>query len=414
MSSLKFFLNDSKFYLFSKVFQGLLFIFNLKVFTFFLQPIDYGQFSSLHVTLTIFVLFSTAWIGASIIRLSPKEKSNPLFFSSLMILLIITLLITTIFLFIFFNLFSTIFKDKNIYFYLNIIFYYYSACIYNYLLNFYRADREPEKYAIIVLFQSVSSLVFPILSLLVFKDSIMSIFISLSLSNILPILWILKNKSEHLKSLKWDKKYISEILSYGLPAIFIQLFVSLTMFSDQLILKYFNFHEQVGIYAANYTLIDKSINIISSVFITSLQPILFEIWENETPQKAYVFFKKILGIYLLIAISICFSMYFLYNFIVKYILSPSYNIGNLFIYIMIGSLLLSLSNFFSEILNVNKKTGLIAIIYGITFTISFITNIFFVPSMGMKGTALVNILSYSMLFIGMGISSKYYLQKSKT
>ena len=406
----KAFYGDAKFYFFSKVFQGFSFLISLKVFTHFLSPVDFGTYSTISVTLTAFVLFSTTWIGATIIRLQPKYGTNDAFLSSLTSLLFLTLTISSVILIIIFSF--SLFGDANFIFLLLVLVIFLATSIFNYLLCFYRASRESNIFAYLTFFQAITFLFVSFIFLWVFKGGVKMIFLAQLFSLIIPIIYILRNNTILLKFFYWDKKIIIEILSYGLPAIFIQLFVSFAMFSDQLILKYYNLHDQVGIYAANYTLIDKSINVIGSIFITSFQPILFGLWENESPQKAYVFFNKILRMYFVVIVILSLSIYLSYDLLVKYILDSNFYMGNSFSYILMGSILLSLSNFYSEILTANKKTGLIAIIYGVATIISLVANLYFVPSMGMKATAMVNVLTYSILFVGMFIMSQLYLRKT--
>lgn len=406
---LKSFFGDAKLYFISKILQGISFLICLKLYTYFLNPIEFGQYSTVLVTTTIFLLFTTTWINAAMIRLSHGIE-EPLGFTQTGFTLNIYVLIGGGGILTMILSFFSIFSSLNWSTIIIVVVYYFSLGIFNFLLVTYSIVRNVSKYSYYLILQTVLSIFFAWI-LLEYKKDYSNVFFAHVISLFIVFTIIFKEIKCFFKKLSIKKEYFNKILKYGLPVIFIQLFVSLTMFSDQLILKYFGFHEQVGIYAANYTLVDKSINIISSVFITSFQPILFGLWEKETPQKAYAFFKKILSIYILIATTICLGIFFTYDIIVKYILTPSFNIGNLFIYIMLGSVLLSLSNFFSEILNANQKTGLIAFIYGIAFAVSFITNMYYVPSMGMRATTHVNILSYSVLFIGMVIASSYYIRR---
>lgn len=412
MSNFKIFIGDGKYYFASKFLQGIFFLVNLKIFTYFLPPIKYGEYSVVLIILTTFILISNTWLSASILRLSSKNKHSVLFQSSLNYIFTFS-----VFLSIFLLVFLLVLININ--FSLNIdlakiliyIFYYLSSTFFIYFQTFFRAERRTKVFTFSTIVQALFSIFFTVFLLSTKIDQITAIFLGLSLANLFGIIYLLSFKKFVFSVTENDKGLIGRILQYGIPVIFIQLFVCLTMFSDQLVLKYFGFSKELGAYAANYTLIDKSINILSSIVISTFQPIMFQMWERKSKKESYKFFNKILTLLLILSFLLSISLYFFYDLVVNLLFTSEYSMPDLFLYILAGSILLSFGNFYSEILNVFEKTKMIALIYSVSFIVGFSANIIFVPEYGIKATAMINILSYSVLFLGMFIMSKFYLKK---
>jgi O-antigen/teichoic acid export membrane protein len=390
---IKAFIGDAKFYFFSKIFQGCSFLLTLKIYTYFLNPKEFGEYSVLSISATMFSLFTTTWITASTIRLFPIFESKESFFKTHLSLLLLTLGLCVIPIIIFVLNFRKIISDINFEYYFLVYVFYLALCFFNFLTGFYSAARESKTFAFFVFLQSFLGLVLSFILLFFFGKNIKNIFYAQIISYLIPIIFIVYNKYQDF-GLNWDKDIVKQTLSYGLPAIFISLFGNLVMSSDQLLLKYYKYHEQVGIYAANYSFIDKSINIVSNIFITSFRPILYKLWEEKKYIEVKVFFKKVISIYICIALFISVTIYSIYEIVIGYLLNSNYSLGKSFIYILIGSVLLSIGNFFSEIISLQKKTWIIAFVYIIAFGVSISLNVIYIPLYGVKAAVYINIPTY--------------------
>lgn len=412
---LKSFFNDAKFYFLVRGLLSIAFLLSIKIYTYFLDTTHYGVYSVVFFMITIFSVCTTSWLSASIVRMYPEWTTQKINFTPT----VLTLLISTLSLFapILFTIlyvskytgFLPIDLDTIIY----SLAYFIVLSIFNFLIARFSAMREVKTLTIYSVFQFFFGVALATILLKMTDLGFNSILLGQTISYSLFCIYILYK--QNLLPVKWtiDKEIFHEILQYGIPVLFLNIAANLLISSDQLVLKYFNFNEQLGAYAANYTLTDKSITVMTGIFSTAYAPIMFGIFETEDSSKAYGFFYKLISIYFVVAIPLVVFIYYWYDEIFGLLINGNYRMIEIVPFILLGSLFLNVSNIFSDILTLNKKTKLMAFCYVLPLIMSIGLNFYFIPLHGAKAASIVTAISYFSLMISTVSCALYYIQKSR-
>jgi O-antigen/teichoic acid export membrane protein len=412
---LKSFFSDLKFYFFIKAFMSLFFLLSLKIYTNTLSITEYGSYAILIFVINLCAVFFSSWLSASAIRFYPEHKNDTrLLYNTIITVSTISLLGALPFLAILFFYIKKIVIETNILIISLAILQILIQSFFLVLSGFNSAERNLKRLTIYSFSQALIALVLSLLFLKIYNGGIAGILIGSILSY--SILSAIMFENQLLKSFKptFDKVLFKQIIQYGVPLFFFNLLASILISSDQIILKYYNFNEQVGAYAANYTLIDKSLTVVTSLITVTYTPILFSEWEKNGKKVAYSFFNKILSIYIPVSLLIIVVFFIAYNLISGMILPEKYKLPSIVPYILLGSFLLNTSNIFSEIFTLNKKTLLLTCCYLLPATISIIGNIIYIPKYGIQGAAYMTSISYFILMISVIGFAIYLIRKKDT
>ena len=84
----------------------------------------------------------------------------------------------------------------------------------------------------------------------------------------------------------FDKTVLKKLWAYGAPLTFLYLFISVINLSDRLFIEIMLGSEDVGLYAAGYTLTQSTIGIVGSVIHLASFPLIVKAYEKEGLSKA--------------------------------------------------------------------------------------------------------------------------------
>jgi O-antigen/teichoic acid export membrane protein len=410
---LKTFFSDLKFYFFIKASASLFFLLSLKLYTNALNTNEYGVYSILLFIINLCVVFSSSWLSASAIRLFPEYKNNQIdLYNTVITTLGITLLVTVPFIVLLFFII-----DKYIcHLTFRIAFLAIIQIVLNasflVFLSIFSAQRQLSKLTIYSFIQVLSAFCLSLFFLKIFHWKIEGIMLGSIISYAILASILFKNQYLASYQFYFNKSIYSQIISYGSPLLIFNILAILLISSDQLVLKYYGYGSELGAYAANYTLIDKSLTVITSLITVTYTPILFNLWENEGKAATYRFFKKIISIYFPMALFLISFFGLSYSFISRFILTEEYSFNAIVPYILLGSFFLNTCNIFSEILTLNKKTMLLTCCYILPVLINITGNFIFVPHYGVKIAAYMTSLSYFVLMLSVGGYAIFLIKKS--
>ena len=200
------------------------------------------------------------------------------------------------------------------------------------------------------------------------------------------------------------------MVSYGLPIVMIGVFSQLLSSMDQILLKYFGYDYEVGIYAANYNLSEKSIFAFLAIYASAFTPILYKSINKENFNLLKQI-KKGLFQFLRIAIPIVAFLSFFSKKISYLLLDEKYVEGHWIIpVIAVAGVFVGIASFYSEVLTVSKKTKTLAMLYGFAAIVNFIVNLIFIPNHGLKAAVIATFISYVVLALIIYIASSKQLK----
>ncbi len=402
--------NDIKLYVIAKIITIFSWVFIIKLFTNNLTATDYGNYS---LTYTLIVLISAAgsvWITSSFVRFYPdaEQKNKLKLFNYLSVkatipsigvgLILLTLILSSLY---FFNILQ---YDLIIYVLISLCFLgHISFLLY---AGYLSAAREIKLYVLIVTLQITLYVGISAYLLANSELKLTAIFIALLISYT-PLIFVVKNPINAIYNYtkiaqRLNVKGLNKYGRYGFPILFMSISIQVNSVADQYILKFYHLHDEVGMYAAFYTLSEKSLFVAYQVLSISALPIAFRYWEGGELVKCYKLFWKIIFLYAImgligIAILLIFDVE-----LTSLIINESYSAG-IFImpYILAGVFFGGFAALFSDVLLLKKKTLLLAKIYIFGAFINIFLNFILIPIYGMLGAAASTFISYTIIFLAL-------------
>lgn len=404
---IKNFLGDAKIYIVVRGFVALSWLLTLKVYTHFLSPTEYGLYSVLFFLTTIFSTFSISWISASYIRYFPDWGNDDNVIESIYVISIITITISSIFLFCcLFLCMSKGMLEVRLSLIIICCLHYIFLSSFTLMIGKLSAERKLKKLSFFTIGQFIFGLFFTLMFLYLTKLGIYGIFIGLLLSNLFfLVLLIYSENLPRFKIYNFNKNILKVIINYGSPIFLINILSNLLTSADLLLLKYYNLDIDAGIYSANYSLADKSINVLINTFTVAYLPTLFGIWSTKGSKEAYVFYRKVIYLYICISIPMLIVLLKYNSYLFSFLLPEKYDTNNIIIFIMLGSYFWSIGQIFSDILTLNKKTLKLAFCYLLPAILNILANFLFIPKFGMKACAIISMISYIILTLTIIVTS---------
>jgi O-antigen/teichoic acid export membrane protein len=385
----------------------------LKVYTSYLSPEAFGTYTIILSILAYSSIAATSWLTAAILRFYNHSSADLTTYRGSVILLalastvIIAILLYTVMFFLGKNKLIDTTTGLN---YIVVAIFIFSA-LFNSYLAYLRAARQLSHYSSIYIAQLLLGFTAGIVLLIVFDMGITGIFAGLLISYILAIILLRKQLSAIPRlSRSFKSTLMKGFFKYGYPIFFINVFTQTLISSDQLMLKYFGLHAEVGEYAANYILAENSIFAVSSLISSAFIPLVYKAWEQHGEQETILFFRKVLLIFIITAGPFAILLLSFYDQISGLFINSNYKNGSVIIpYVITGAFFVGISNIFSEVLTIHKKTLLLMGCYMVPAGINIILNYIFIPEFGMLGAAIVTMISYSILLILVYFASKKYM-----
>lgn len=372
----------------------------------FLPITDFGKFIIYNTTLNLLTTFSTTFVSNTILRLYPefKKKLNLDDFLSNMFYYILFSTSIIIFLILFFKFQFSIFINKILPFSIGyLIAPLIIINIYNYFLSIYRAKGKILLYSFFNFWQLIGSFCvgFFFYKFLNREPSDFYLGYICSLLLFSPIIYIkFKDIIYKLFDNKPTSKYASELFNYGFPILIIGTSSLLLSNLDRYFIIYLLDLSKSTLYSANYTISEQSILVITGLISITSVPYLFNIYESKGIESAKIFQEKILKFYLFLTLPIVIVLFFFYKEILFYLLSSKYQNGFFILpYISAGAFFIGLSNVFSDVFTLKKKTKKLMYVYFASLSLNITLNYVLVIKYDILGAAIATLCSYILLFI---------------
>jgi len=263
-----------------------------------------------------------------------------------------------------------------------------------------RIKRDLKFYLRLLLIQSTSLILISI-PLLRFYGWI-GVIVAFVLSYLVVLLYFIfikRNQFNSIWKVKTNTNLVSQMMSYGWPVVLIGSFSQLLSSFDQIVLKYNGYNNEVGIYAANYNIAEKSVFAFLTIFVSAFTPILYKNINSQKNELLSEIRKGVLQ-FLLFALPIVLLLAIFSKTISTIFLNEMYIKGHWIIPIIsFSGIFVGIASFYSEVLIVVKKTKLLAALYGMAMVINLILNIVFIPRFGILAAVFSTFTAYFVLFV---------------
>jgi len=406
------FIKDLLRYLPAQIVPAVVGLFTILVVTRLFSPADYGNYVLVMATISILNII-VDWIGMSIIRFYPAcEQDGRLyeFYSTVIRYLFMSIAtIVVIFLGVIFvtkprleaQLYSLMLIGTLILI---------STAIFDALQRLLQVKRLVGLYSIFSIWRSVSTLGFGIALVVIFGFGVDGLLWGTVLSSAvaIPLLWRFS-----IGRMPWKSnnsiKLAKEMAKYGFPLVIGNLAAWILSLSDRYVLQFFHGPQEVGIYSIGYTISEKSIVLLTSLFMFASGPISMSVWEKEGVAKSQEFLTRLTRYYLIICLPIVVGLSVLARPVINILTAPEYHQGFRIVpLVALGGFCLGLQQRFQTGLTFYKKTNRIMIGIIISGLLNLVLNLWLIPMYGYVAAATTTLVSYAFLLAMMVIVSRKY------
>lgn len=411
------FFSDLLKYSLIKIIPGIIGFVSIPIITKLFSPGGYGNYSLVMATVMIFAtLFG--WLPMSIIRFYPafeRDKKLDLFYSTIIKVGFISIFFIT-------GMCSILLFSRKIYFSQELfpllslgIGVFIVNAIYYMLQSLLRTKRELNWYGGAIAWKNIGSLGIALILIFSLGRKLSHLLWGeiLSIAIILPLLWKKAMGTMPIFRFKMDYFLTKNWIKYSFPLVVGNLAAWILNLSDRYILQIFRDAQEVGIYSASYDIAEKSIGLLTTLFMLAASPLGMSIWEKEEREKSQEFEHKITRFYLLIGVPAIIGLSVLAKSIITIMTGEEFFLGYKIIpFIGLGVFLLGLQQRFQTGILYYKKTLFITLAVLSAGILNLVLNFLFIPQYGYIAAAITTLASYLfLLFLMIILSRRFFTWK---
>jgi len=406
------FAQDLAKYLPAQVAPAIVGLITIPILTRLFPPGEYGNYVLVLATVSVMTTI-VGWLSMAIIRFYPAyERDGRLqdIYSTVIIWLCISVLSLALIFGSTLFIVKKAFDDQLYHLMLVGIAVFVLNATFQVLQNFLRAKRKAGLYSGFFVWKSVAGLGIGIALVLLFGLGVEGLLWGsiLAISFAFPILWKVAIERQLVRG-KTSIILTKEMAKYSFPLVVANLAAWILSLSDRYILELSRGAREVGIYSASYSISEKSILLLASLFLLSSGPISVIVWEKEGEQKSQDFISSVTRYYLLLCIPAVVGISILSRPIIEVFTGAGYRDGfRIMPFVALGGLFLGLQQRFQAGFVFYKKTHFIMIAIVVSGLVNVGLNLIFVPRYGYMAAAVTTLIGYTVLLAIMVISSRRY------
>lgn len=291
----------------------------------------------------------------------------------------------------------------------------YTALIYLYVLaaalqgvsaQFVRAMGLVRLFAFNGILNTLSTVVFNVLFLVVMKWGMYGYVLSVILSNVVSMifLWIAARLYRYMRWWKGiDRDTVREMIIYSLPLIPATIMWSITNVSDRFFVTHYLGEAQNGIYSVAYKL-PTIISVISAIFTQAWQ--LSAIGERESDDREQ-FYSNIFKSYQTIVFLAAGGILLLIKPLMHLLVSDSFFEAWQYTPLLVVSVVFScFSSYFASFYMASKKNIMAMVTIFLGALLNVVLNYYLIPIYGLNGAAGATAASYIFIFVIRAIDTR--------
>lgn len=222
----------------------------------------------------------------------------------------------------------------------------------------------------------------------------------LSTAVLIPILWRqaglpLRGLLLHLDVLKESWRGLKRFTAYGFPMIGWFLSATLLNVGDRYVIQWFRGSAEVGIYSANYNLIQAGVGLIAAPVLLAAHPFLMRAWDEGDKPNAGRWLGTIAEWFALAGVILVGATWLFSLDLATWFLGPEFRAGHVIMPAVIaGVVAWQLGMYAHKPLEFSERTGFMSILSLAAAGLNLILNIIFVPIYGYVAAAYTTLVSY--------------------
>ena len=227
---------------------------------------------------------------------------------------------------------------------------------------------------------------------------------------VLPFLLFITMKGISIRLQNFGRKDAKVLWRYAWPLSIGNTAMWALRISDQYLLSLFRLASEVGFYSVAYNLSSKSIDMLVSLFLLSMGPMLMNTWESQGRDATEKTLTMITRLYLIVCLPAAVGLSVLASPFIAVLTGEGYHEGYRVVgYVAFSSFFWGLSQIASMGTLIMKQTHRIAIYQLIAAGVNLGLNLILIPRFGFVAAGLTTLLGYAVLFGMQAYGSRLYL-----
>ncbi len=412
---LKKFIKDIAVYAPSQFLPALTAFITTPILTRIFPPAEYGNWA-LAVSISEFlVALAISGFGSAVIRYYPIYESRStlgIFFATITGSIALTISLVTCVILLILLLFSSYIPTGLVPLVHIIILIFIAQSIHSIFITVIRTQGRSKVFTTFQLITKYGDLGLGLLLVLVFGlrvDGLMwGSFLTLSL--LVPFLIFQATQQKGIQLRHFQFPDALEIWHYAWPLTLGNVAMWGLRVSDLFIISLFRTEREVGIYSVSYGISSKSIELLVSLFLLSVSPLIYSTWEKEGREATEKTMTMITRVYLVLCLPAAVGLSALALPFVSLMTAPEYYEGASIVgYVVFSSFIWGLSNISMLGIAIKKKAGRLGANQIIAAVTHIGLQIILVPLFGYTAAAISTLIGYSTLFVLQTIASRPYL-----
>ena len=265
--------------------------------------------------------------------------------------------------------------------------------------QFVRSCQMIRLFALDGFLATMTTILFNILYLVVFKWGSTGFILSIVSSNVLSVIFLIFSAKlwRYFKFSALNKDLRRQMIKYSVPIIPTTMFWWITTASDRFVVTYFCGEGANGIYSAAHKL-PGLLTIVSAVFYQAWQISAMD--ESGKGEKTEKFYNEVYEYYITLLFLACSGLIMVSRPIISVWLSKSFYESWTFVpFLAVAEVFSTLVTFLGSFYMVSKKNKTIVLAIGAGALCNMCLNLLFVPKIGAIGAAAATVFSYILAFL---------------
>ncbi|MDZ7333334.1 MAG: polysaccharide biosynthesis C-terminal domain-containing protein [candidate division KSB1 bacterium] len=275
-----------------------------------------------------------------------------------------------------------------------------SSSMFARLTNFLRAEQQTKLLNGLIVVDRYLGLGLALVFLMIFGKTLKSYYAGVIVAEMLIVilltLYYVHHKRLTLRGFSFS--FLKEAVLFGIPFVGLELSDYLIKSTDRYLIQIYLGLESVGLYAAVSNLCIYIKDGILFPMVYAITPIYMELWARQGAKATREFLSKVFNYLLMIMIPIVFGFSILGKQVIVLMASKEFEASaGVIPFLIPGTLLWGISPIFAAGFYIQKETKKLTLIVFLGVCLNIILNMLLLPHLGLRGSALANLITYFIL-----------------
>lgn len=208
----------------------------------------------------------------------------------------------------------------------------------------------------------------------------------------------------------FQRDLVGRMFHYGIPMIGFIVGDTMLMQADRVLLEFLVGSAAVGIYSANYMIVDRGLRLAYTPIIQSIVPIIIDSWEEDNEPEIRDMLTDFTRYFILLGIPALVLVAVLSKTVSTLVVGEGYEGGFVVIPVVsVGLFLWSLANVGQVVFQLVEKTSVLSVGILGAIAVNLGLNVPLIASFGYLGAAVATTVSYAVYWIFVAVASSRYM-----